>query len=87
MLILRTLLLAAVVLGMAGSAFAQLRTDALLDSCKRKTQVWESVQTRGGSTVMRDVGRSLSLRSFWQSARMFYVLSRLERRARELNFG
>ncbi len=29
---------------MTNSAFAQLRTDALLDACKHKTQLWESVQ-------------------------------------------
>jgi hypothetical protein len=42
--ILGAFLFAAALLGAADSAFGQLRTETLLDSCKRKTQVWESVQ-------------------------------------------
>lgn len=33
-----------VVLSVAGPALAQIRTEALLDSCKKKTQVWERVE-------------------------------------------
>ncbi len=44
MLTLKPFVLAVVLFGVVDSALAQLRTDALMDACKQKTQVWERVE-------------------------------------------